>query len=245
MNTKLIGELIKEYRTLHNISLRDFAKKANVSHTYISMLEKNYNPSSKKEPVINITNLNNIALALGIGLDELIDNISNDTIVELKSKPKKVELKEIKSSELFLNPDLDLSEMVRIPIVSTVPASFNKSSDFIYDEYIEYPISLLQYSDYDKRYIALRIKGYSMYPEFFDGDKVLVDIFLEVQNGNIGVFAFNDTFTVKRIYFQKDTVVFKPSNPEYQEKVYTKKQLHEMGYHPIGRVVKIIERNVR
>lgn len=83
-----------------------------------------------------------------------------------------------------------------------------------------------------------------MYPELFDGDSVLVDIFLEVQNGDIGVFAFNDEFTVKRIYFQKDTVVFKPSNPEFQEKVYTKKELHEMGYHPIGRVVKIIERKL-
>ena len=134
--------------------------------------------------------------------------------------------------------------MVKIPIVSTVPASFNKSSDFIYDEYIEYPVSLLKYSDYDKRYIALKIRGNSMYPEFFDGDSVLVDIFLEVQNGNIGVFAFNDEFTVKRIYFQENTVVFKPSNPEYMEKVYTKKELHEMGYHPIGRVVKIIERNI-
>ena len=119
--------------------------------------------------------------------------------VPMLKEPKKVELKEIKSSELFLNPGLDLSEMVRIPIVSTVPASFNKSSDFIYDEYIEYPVSLLQYSDYDKRYIVLRIKGYSMYPELFDGDSVLVDIFLEVQNGDIGVFAFNDEFTVKRI----------------------------------------------
>lgn len=242
--SKLIGKLIKEYRALHKMSLRDFAKKANVSHTYIAMLEKNYNPATKKEPVINLNNLNNIAIALDIEVDELINNISNDTIIELKSKPKKVELKEIKSSELFLNPDLDLSEMVRIPIVSTVPASFNKSSDFIYDEYIEYPVSLLQYSDYDKRYIVLRIKGYNMYPELFDGDSVLVDIFLEVQNGDIGVFAFNDEFTVKRIYFQKDTVVFKPSNPEFQEKVYTKKQLHEMGYHPIGRVVKIIERKL-
>lgn len=315
MDIKLIGELIKEYRISHKMSLRDFAKKANVSHTYISMLEKNFNPATEKAPVINLNNLNNIALALGLSLDEFLTiitenipieigvkgqfqnrllkamNYRNITQIELSQKsgvdkgsishylkgtyepklgkaqkladalnvsvewlmgadvpmlkePKKVELKEIKSAELFLNPDLDLSEMVRIPIVSTVPASFNKSSDFIYDEYIEYPVSLLQYSDYDKRYIVLRIKGYSMYPELFDGDSVLVDIFLEVQNGDIGVFAFNDEFTVKRIYFQKDTVVFKPSNPEFQEKVYTKKELHEMGYHPIGRVVKIIERKL-
>lgn len=244
MNTKLIGELIKEYRTLHNISLRDFAKKANVSHTYISMLEKNFHPATGKAPVINLNNLNNIALALGIGLDELIDNISNDTIVELKAKPKKVELKEIKSSELFSNPDLDLSEMVRIPIVSTVPASFSKASDFIYDEYIEYPRSLLQYSDYDKRYISLKVDGDSMYPELFDRDSILVDILLDIKNGDIGVFYLNGDFTVKRVYLKEKSIIFKPSNPDYQEKEYTHKELHEMGYHKIGKVVKIIERKL-
>ena len=87
INIKLLSELIKRHREKNNLSLRDFAKKANVSHTYISMLEKNYNPATKKEPVVNTINLNNIAIALGIGVDELIDNISNDTIIELK-EPK-------------------------------------------------------------------------------------------------------------------------------------------------------------
>lgn len=219
----------------NEINQTELAKKVGLSKQTISgylngLFKPNHNTIYSIAKVLNV----NPAWLLGIDDEE-----------DAHTEPEKVELKEIKSSELFLNPDLDLSEMVKIPIVSTVPASFNKSSDFIYDEYIEYPISLLQYSDYDKRYIALRIKGDSMYPEFFDGDNVLVDIFLEVQNGNIGVFAFNDEFTVKRIYFQENTVVFKPSNPEYMEKVYTKKQLHEMGYHPIGRVVKIIERNIR
>ena len=218
----------------NEINQTELAKKVGLSKQTISgylngLFKPNHNTIYSIAKVLNV----NPAWLLGIDDEE-----------DAHTEPKKVELKEIKSSELSLNPNLDLSEMVKIPIVSTVPASFNKSSDFIYDEYIEYPVSLLQYSDYDKRYIVLRIKGYSMYPELFNGDSVLVDIFLEVQNGDIGVFAFNDEFTVKRIYFQENTVVFKPSNPEYMEKVYTKKELHEMGYHPIGRVVKIIERKL-
>lgn len=211
----------------------ELAEKSKLSRGTLShYLKGTYEP--KLDKVKLFANILNISFEWLLGID-----------VPMFEEPKKVEAKKIKSSDLLFNHNLDLAEMVRIPIVSTVPASFNKSSDFIYDEYIEYPVSLLKYSDYDKRYIALKIRGNSMYPEFFDGDSVLVDIFLEVQNGNIGVFAFNDEFTVKRIYFQENTVVFKPSNPEYMEKVYTKKELHEMGYHVIGRVVKIIERNVR
>lgn len=140
--------------------------------------------------------------------------------------------------------NIDLNNTVKIPVISTVPASFSKASDFIYDEYIEYPRSLLQYSDYDKRYISLKVDGDSMYPELFDRDSILVDILLDIKNGDIGVFYLNGDFTVKRVYLKEKSIIFKPSNPDYQEKEYTHKELHEMGYHKIGKVVKIIERKL-
>lgn len=140
--------------------------------------------------------------------------------------------------------NIDLDNTVKIPVISTVPASFTKASDFIYDEYIEYPKSLLQYSDYDKRYISLKVDGDSMYPELFDRDSILVDIFLDIKNGDIGVFYLNGDFTVKRIYLKEKSIIFKPSNPDYPEKEYTHKELQEMGYHKIGKVVKIIERKL-
>lgn len=140
--------------------------------------------------------------------------------------------------------NIDLNNTVKIPVISTVPASFSKASDFIYDKYIEYPRSLLQYSDYDKRYISLKVDGDSMYPELFDRDSILVDILLDIKNGDIGVFYLNGDFTVKRVYLKEKSIIFKPSNPDYQEKEYTHKELHEMGYHKIGKVVKIIERKL-
>ena len=140
--------------------------------------------------------------------------------------------------------NIDLDNTVKIPVISTVPASFTKASDFIYDEYIEYPKSLLHYSDYDKRYISLKVEGDSMYPELFDRDSILVDIFLDIKNGDIGVFYLNGDFTVKRIYLKEKSIIFKPSNPDYAEKEYTHRELHEMGYHKIGKVVKLIERKL-
>ena len=151
---------------------------------------------------------------------------------------------EFKSKELQECHNIDLNNTVKIPVISTVPASFSKASDFIYDEYIEYPKSLLQYSDYDKRYISLKVDGDSMYPELFDKDSILVDILLDIKNGDIGVFYLNGDFTVKRIYLKEKSIIFKPSNPEYAEKEYTHRELHEMGYHKIGKVVKIIERKL-
>lgn len=56
------------------------------------------------------------------------------------------------------------------------------------------------------------------------------------------LFYFNDEYTVKRIYFEPNRIIFKPTNPEHPEKIYSKKELHEMGYHQIGKVVKIVER---
>lgn len=39
----LLGEIIKEYRAKHNLSLQDFADKIGTSRSYIHMLEKNIN----------------------------------------------------------------------------------------------------------------------------------------------------------------------------------------------------------
>lgn len=136
------------------------------------------------------------------------------------------------------------NETVKIPILSSLPSSFNDSSDFIHEKVIEYPISLLEHSDYNKRYVALKITEKSMLPELLPGDYVLIDIFLELKNGDIGAFYLNNSFTVKRLYNKENNIILKPTNPKYLPKEYTKRELEEIGYHQIGKVVKIIERNL-
>lgn len=224
------GNRLKNALKYRGVSQKDLADKLNVDKSTITRYIKNEVEvgNSRTYAIANILNIN-IAYLFG-----LTDSIEPPT--------------EIPSNNPFKNlkgyVDIDLSDTVKIPVVSSIPASFNKTSNMIYDEYINYPKSLLQYSDYKQRYIAMTVEGYSMYPDLYPGDRILVDTKLELNNGDIGAFYFNDEYTVKRIYFESNRIIFKPTNPEHPEKSYSKKELYEMGYHQIGKVVKIVERKL-
>lgn len=61
-----IGNLIKEYRAKHKMTMQEFADKAGLSKGYISMLEKGVHPQNGKEIVPSIDTVEKIAKALGI-----------------------------------------------------------------------------------------------------------------------------------------------------------------------------------
>ena len=57
----LLGDIIKQYRTQHQLSLQDFADLIGSSRSYIHMLEKNVNPTTNKpiNPRIKIISSSN------------------------------------------------------------------------------------------------------------------------------------------------------------------------------------------
>ena len=92
-----IGTIIKNYRLKNKISIRDFAGKCGVSHSYIAMLESNKN-SKTGEPIIpTISRMKKIAMGLGITVNELIAQC-DDTLVSLssdnKNPPEELKLRE-------------------------------------------------------------------------------------------------------------------------------------------------------
>ena len=68
-----LGEIIKDYRRKNALTQRDFAKKAGLSHGYISMIETNENPKTAAPVVPTIQKLNQISIAMEMTLHELID----------------------------------------------------------------------------------------------------------------------------------------------------------------------------
>ncbi|WP_084664991.1 helix-turn-helix domain-containing protein [Thermanaeromonas toyohensis] len=46
-----IGEVIREYREKHGLSLREFAQKVKLSHAYIDKLENGVDPVTGKSPL--------------------------------------------------------------------------------------------------------------------------------------------------------------------------------------------------
>ena len=69
MENKL-GNFLKEKRG--NMSLRDFANKLDISHTYLDSLEKGYDNRNKKSVRITVDTLSKIAKALDEPIEKLV-----------------------------------------------------------------------------------------------------------------------------------------------------------------------------
>lgn len=67
-----LSELIRQYRTENDLTMDAFAIKAGLTKQYISMLEKNKNSNSGKPISPSLKTYKNIAIAMGISLEELL-----------------------------------------------------------------------------------------------------------------------------------------------------------------------------
>lgn len=80
-----LGEVVKNYRTEHGLSLRDFSRMAGMSNGYISMLEKNEHPKTKKPIVPSIEKVKNIASVMGLSLDSLLEMLDSEYPISIAS----------------------------------------------------------------------------------------------------------------------------------------------------------------
>ena len=71
--TIYLGKIIKEYRNDNKLSMDDFANKTGLSKPYIAMLEKNYNPKSKKVIVPTVETIAKCAKAMDIEFNDLFN----------------------------------------------------------------------------------------------------------------------------------------------------------------------------
>ncbi len=75
-----LGLIIKEYREKNRLSMDDFSYKSGLSKSYISMLEKNNNPSTGKEIAPTIDVIKKVANAIKIDFNELFSMLGDDFI---------------------------------------------------------------------------------------------------------------------------------------------------------------------
>lgn len=74
-----IGELVQQYCLSHGITNQQFAELSHVSKAYISMLVNGKNPKTGKPPIPSVKTYQKIADAMGITLNELLDQTEKDT----------------------------------------------------------------------------------------------------------------------------------------------------------------------
>ena len=106
-----LGEIIKNYRTENDISMREFAKKADMSNAYVSMLEKGVDGRGKKI-VPSIETINKVARACNMTFEALFNQLDGDFPVRVNSQSNLTD-NEALFIEAYRKADAQTQEMIK------------------------------------------------------------------------------------------------------------------------------------
>ena len=210
-----IGQIIKNYRDDHGLSVRAFAQLCGISPSYVSKLETDV----ENKLSLTLPKIGQIANGLGLTPDELL-GIMDNTSVELDSSS-------LKKSIPFMSVP-DMSFIKKIPVLGSTACGSPIPAIREYD-YIEI-------DDAIKADFALVAEGKSMTGcGIMDGSLVFFKKTDFVENGEIAAITVGDSTTIKKFYKYGDTVVLRPCNPEFPDLSYEGENLGSI--HVFGAVV--------
>lgn len=184
-----IGQYMKARREERGLSLREASKLAEISHVHIKDIE-----DDKIKPTFE--KVINLLRAYHTDIQEFL--------AETGYLPKNVE-------------PAPMGKLRQIPVVSWVIAGkWQEVCDTFQtgqaDEWVE--------SDVKGQFVfALRVKGNSMEPEFYEGDIIVVNPHIEVKSGDYVVVRneSNGEATFKQLKKYGGTLILHPLNPKYPD----------------------------
>lgn len=215
-----LGDLINQYRNERKMSLRAFAEKCGLSHTYISALEKNIDPRTNKPIAPTLDTVKFVSKGMGISIEEILKILDDEQEFKINEEAPKY-----------------TNQSAIVLIYGTIPAGIPMEmiEDVIDTEEID--SEMLKGG---KKYFGLKIKGNSMYPEYLDGDTIILEKVDDCESGQDCVVMVNgDDGTFKRVFKNENGIILQPLNPEFQPMVYTNEQIEKLHIKIIGKVVEL------
>lgn len=175
--------------------------------------------------------IKNRRLDLGLTLEEVgnIAGVSKSTVMKWETgfienmKRDKIVLvaKALKVSPLWvmgLEESNEYSNSIMIPVYGSIPAGVPLEAIEDIQGEIDIPVTWLKG---DKEYIALKVKGDSMYPKYLDGDTVIIQLQSDCESGQDCTCYVNGyEATLKTVYKNIGSIELKPVNPNYPPKTY-------------------------
>lgn len=135
---------------------------------------------------------------------------------DVDSKPKS-------ANQIAALPDnvFPVPAMKRVPIIGEIACGKPVFAAEEYGELAELPVGI--HADF-----ALKAKGDSMIgARIHDGDVVFCKSADIVDNGKVAAVVIDDEATLKRFYYykEKNLVILKPENPEFEDMIYTGQEI--------------------
>ena len=239
-----IGEIILNYRNSFNpkLSQRAFASRTSLSPSYINTLEKIYNPKTGKPYSVTTDVAIDLANAMNMSIEDLLSKLNNDQEFVTNNIDKNIHGMEKKSEGSAV-----------VLVYGTIPAGtpIECIEDIIDTE--EIPVEMLKGG---KQYFGLKVKGNSMYPEYLDGDTLILLKQEDCESGDDAVIMVNgNDGTFKRVIKdeEKQTIRLQPLNTTldengnflYEPITFTKEQIEQLPVRIIGVVEEIRRKKKR
>ncbi len=196
-----LGSYIKEYRSTHKMSMDDFANRSGMSKAYVSILERNYNPSTGKAAIPSLETIKRVATATSVDFNDLISMLDGDLEVSLFPESSKPSLP---------TNIIPLPTMRKVPLLGSIACG----DPILAASNIEGEVDIPDHITAD---FALRCKGDSMInARIFDGDIVYIRHQDMVDNGEIAAVLIDEEATLKRVHIFEDHIILSPENPTHK-----------------------------
>ena len=133
--------------------------------------------------------------------------------------------------------------VIHLNVLGTVKAGYN---GIIQEEVIDTIEVSKEFIKSNEEYLALKIKGDSMFPVLFEDDIVLVQKQNDFENGDIVVAIVNgDEATVKKAKKSNDSILLQPLNTNYEPLIFNKEDIEKLPIKIIGIVKRILDRDLK
>ena len=238
-----LGELLKSYRTEHKLSMDAFCELSDLTKGYISMLEKNEHPKSKKPIVPSYDTIEKIAKGMQISTEDLIDMLDDDQEIQINATPDLLSKSPIQSiydqlvpprqgkvltfAERQLNEQKN-EEETKINEVSEkiirlddyrktthrrVTGVVSAGSGSMQDDDLDMEVSFYEDEIPDDYDAIAYVVGNSMEPKIKNGDYLFIKNTPQVDFNTIGIFQVDGANYVKKLR----QGYLESLNPDYED----------------------------
>ncbi|MBQ8749678.1 MAG: helix-turn-helix domain-containing protein [Clostridia bacterium] len=173
-------------------------------------------------------------------------NVSNGTIAMWETSKRSPDLETVDRLAKFFGVTVDYllgrEEKIiikKIAVYGTIPAGI--PTEMIDNSFIE-DYEDINLNDFNPNfeYFGLKVKGDSMYPEFRNGDTLILRKQENCENGDYCAVSINHTeCTFKKIIKHNNGITLQPLNPVYEPKFYTNEEVKSMPITILGIVVEV------
>lgn len=237
-----LGEIIKEYRDKNKLSMDKFAKMANVSKAYISVLERNQRPKTGKPVIPSIPVIKNVAEAMNMSFDDLFNMLEDNQLISLaddtlisKITDIATQLTSTRQERVYNYAEEQLNEQNgQIHEDNIVPIVFGRQSaagSMIHVDDVDANMGVLPSSIVPNGANELvQITGDSMEPLIKKGSEVYLRYQPIVEDGEVAIVRIEDEgVTCKYLFRDGENIVLKSENSKYDDIVVDASKVSVIG----------------